>query len=293
MRALRIMVVVAVLSIVVAAHCSDFNGVSARALGMGGASVGVADDAFAWIENPAGLASLAAAPKEGAKWSWDVAAEGTFSTREFGGDKHDAWGVTVSACDPSQGLGFGVGGAQDKVDNDKTRLWGAGFGIKGRTDSTKDWAIGVSVRRQDKDVTTVSDITPEQTTTIVTKDKVTLYDLGLMYDVKIADALPAKIGLVCRNVGDKNDGRTFDAGISLKASDRLLVAADLSGLGQSNRDWMAGGEYRLNEWAFRAGDASGQLALGVGYQWNNWCIDYAHTQRNGSKVNLVTVSTHF
>jgi hypothetical protein len=293
MKTLKIMLVVAALAMVVSACHADFNfsGISARSLGMGGASVAVADDAFAWFQNPAGLASLAAAPKEGSKWSWDVAAESTFSTQDSDGSDHTAWGLSLSACDPAQGMGFGIGGGQDKFDNDKTQLWGAGFGIKGRDDSTKDWAIGANVHREDETVTNV--VQTAQTTVTRSIDTETVYDLGLMYNVKVAETLPVKIGFVIRNLSDKSDGRSYIGGVSFKASDRVLVAADLMGIGQRSRNWAVGGEYKVNEWAFRAGDASGALALGAGYQWNNWCLDYAHTQKDGSKTNLVTVSTHF
>jgi len=294
MKTLKIVLVLAALAMAVSGYCQGFNGVSARSLGMGGTGIAVADDAFAWIQNPAGLAALAAAPKEGSKWSWDVAAEGTFSTEEADGTGHDVWGISLSACDPAQGLGFGIGGGQDKPDGgEKSKLWGAGFGIKGRTESTQDWAAGAALRREDHTITSTTYPVGAAQTSVSRTETETVFDLGLMYNVKIAEALPIKLGFVVRNAGDKNDGRSFDGGVSFKASDRLLVAADLMGIGQSSRDWAIGGEYKVNEWAFRAGDASGQLALGAGYQWNNWCLDYAHTQKGGAKTNLVTVSTHF
>lgn len=294
MKTLKIVLVLAALAMAVSGYCQGFNGVSARSLGMGGTGIAVADDAFAWVQNPAGLAALAAAPKEGSKWSWDVAGDATFSTESSNGNSHDVLGISVSACDPAQGLGFGIGAGQDKWDDVKDKFWGAGFGIKGRSESTQDWAAGVSVLRADDTYTThTTDTAPLQTGYTTHTETDTTFDLGLMYNVKVAETLPIKIGFVVRNVGDKNDGRSFDGGVSFKASDRLLVAADLMGIGQNHRNWAIGGEYRANEWAFRAGDAGGALAVGAGYQWNNWCLDYAHSQKDGAKTNLVTVSTHF
>jgi hypothetical protein len=276
MKLVKIMLVVAALAMVGTAYCQTFGNVSARQLGMGGAAVAVADDAFAWIQNPAGLPALAAAPKEGAKWSWDVAAGATFSSENKAGDNKDLLDISLSACDPVQGMGFGVGAGQDKIAGDKDKLWGAGFGIKGRSDSTRDWALGANFQHESW-----------------TGSSQTTYDVGAMYNTEIAEKMPVKVGFVVRNVGDKFDGRMYVGGVSFKASQRLLVAADLGGVGQTHRDWALGGEYRLDEWALRAGDAGGALALGAGYKWNNWCLDYAHAQKDGAKTNLVTVSTHF
>lgn len=280
MKTVKLMVVVAALAITVSAFSADFGSLSARQLGMGGAAVAVADDAFAWSQNPAGLASANIPVKEGAKLGFAAAGSYAFGeTPAFstGSNDFDGWDLSLGAVDPAQGYGFGLGYAEMRPDAGRnSKTYGAGFGIRGRSEALQNASAGVAVRRVDDGI-----------------DKATVYDLGLMYTVKLADVAPVKLGLVVNNVGDKWDGRSYTAGVSVNATPNLMLAGDLTGIGQSNRSWRMGGEYKINEFALRAGDADGALALGAGYKINNWCIDAAHSQKNGEKLSLITVSTSF
>jgi hypothetical protein len=303
MKPVKIMTVVAALLIAASAYCESLGIIplSARQLGMGGAAIAVADDAFAWAQNPAGVASLANKPKEDGKWAWDAAASYAQSN-EISGDRLKAWDVSLSACDPADGMGFGAGWAQPKISDEKMNLYGAGFGMRVKAEGWNQLSWGVSVQRINWP--SGADLSDD-----------TIFNIGLMYDVPIPDRKPIKLGLVVNDVTDKLGdlvegediyssliGRTWSMGTSFEISPRLLFAADMRGFGNAGRTWSTGVEYKCDEWAFRAGDLDGGLTLGVGYKGSNWFIDYAHgttpkllslVTDTSVKVNAVTVGVNF
>jgi long-subunit fatty acid transport protein len=305
MKSVKIMLVVFALLITVSAFCEGVGIVpmSARQLGMGGAGIAVADDAFAWTQNPAGLASLATKPKEGAKWSWDVAGSYTQSSDLFADTKVKAWDIDFGACDPAEGMGFGAGWADAKIDPVKLDIFGAGFGMKVRSESCKGLAWGVNVQRAKLD----SDSANSENSFSGSK---TLFNAGLMYEVPIAENKAIKLGLVVNDVTNELDdavgnignignignvgnvsniatsfvGRTWSMGFALPVSDKLTLAVDNRGIGQVLHIWSAGLEWKSNGWAVRAGDWDGSLTVGAGYRGKNWYIDAAYGNSPTNKV---------
>jgi len=293
------MIVVVALLITVSAFSEGLGLIpmSARQLGMGGAAIAVADDAFAWTQNPAGLASLASKPKEGAKWTWDVAGSYTQSNNlsfdEDFSERIKAWDIDFAANDPEQGIGFGGGWADAKLDPVKIDLYGAGFGMKLRSEACKGLSWGVNVQRAKLDVDE-EDISGSKT----------IFNAGLMYEVPIAENKAIKLGLVCNDVTDElgdiaSDfgapdyisglvgsfvGRSFSFGLSLPVSDKLMLAVDNRGVGELARTWSAGLEWKDNGWAARVGDWDGSLTFGAGYKRDNWFIDAAYGNSPLNKV---------
>ena len=290
MKSVKIMLVAVALLITVSAFSEGLGIIpmSARQLGMGGAAIAVADDAFAWTQNPAGLARLADRAKEGDKWAWDVA--GSYAqSNSIDGEKLKMWDIDFAACDHAEGMGFGGGWADAKVDPVKADIYGAGFGMKLRSEAVKGLSWGVNVERAK-----VDDGSGDSAGK-------TLFNAGLLYHVPIAEGKAIKLGLVCNDVSnelgkigdglgtyggviDSFLGRSFSFGIALPVSDKIMLAVDNRGIGELARTWSAGLEWKDNGWAVRAGDWDGSLTLGAGYARNNWFIDAAY---GNSPVNKI------
>jgi len=294
MKSVKIMFVAVALLITVSAFSEGLGVIpmSARQLGMGGAGIAVADDAFAWTVNPAGLANLASKPKEGAKWSWDVAGSyGQSNSIDFGpvDEKVKYWDIDFGACDPAAGMGFGGGWAEGKIDPVKADIYGAGFGMKLRSEACKGLSWGVNVQRAKVDVDTGD---PDDDFS----GSKTLFNAGLMYEVPIAEGKAIKLGLVVNDVTDELGdavgggpvgsfiGRTWSMGVALPVSDKLTLAIDNRGVGETLHIWNAGLEWKSNGWAARVGDWDGSLTLGAGYKGTNWFVDAAYGNAPINKV---------
>jgi hypothetical protein len=291
MRFIKPMVVLAVLAIAASAYCLDLAGgiFSARQLGMGGAAVAVADDAYAWAQNPAGLPNLAPAAEEG-RWAINAAGAATFSSTYGPFDDFNIYDLSASALAPDGSWGVGAGwGHEDEEGWGVSTGYGLGVGTKVKSESYP-FNVGVSwfhVRMPEAVYVT------EAVAARLVDDTHNLFNVGLMYDVQIPDHTPIRLGLLVQDVGDQL-GRSWNFGVSFHAGPRLLIATDLDGLGSENRTWLAGAEYRLcDDWCARAGDFDGSLSLGAGYHHGNFYADYAHQQKNGEHVNVVTAGLTF
>lgn len=204
-----------------------------RAMGMGNTGVGVADDAAAWFQNPAGLGALRMkCEKEGQLWGVD--AEGSYAKL----NGQSAGGFNVSAWQPTHlvGVGFGYGDI-DEVG----RAIGVGFGMNyGQT----PFSYGLNYVR----LAPAAGALPARNT----------INLGLMYRFEQPDNDPLRLGLRVRDLGDSGDnGMLFDLGVAWPVTSELLFAADVLDIGDKvDTEVNAGAEYWFGpkrNWTARVG----------------------------------------
>lgn len=236
-------------------------GMGARALGMGGAHIAVAEDASVIYYNPAGLARI-----EGINIvSLYTNQYGAVGYLTLGAAAHNFGGgllrLNASGIDETDEFGtelgtFGTG--------ETTAIVGYG------RDIVPGLSLGGSFKYYGQDL-------PENKGTGFTAD------VGLLYAVPEMDV---KIGAVGRNLFGKikyDSGtedafnRSFGLGVSFKPLDNLLIAGDA--LLGSGLDARIGAEYLYRGFAIRAGGAFGEqptLTMGAGFEVANFNIDYAY-----------------
>ena len=236
--------------------------VTARATGMGGAGIGVADDAAAWFQNPAGLAALHVPVQEGKIWGTD--AVGTLASLDVGPSTRDAWGVNVSGWQPAEGIGLGGGFSHT---NDVGDVIGAGFGT-----AVKRMPLtgGISLVHMNP----------------ATGDSSTLVNLGGMWRFEQPERGPIRLGVTVEDIFDDiGNGATLNAGVAWPVTNELLFAADATDLTGRMADgpfFNAGAELKpvsVAGLALRAGvtDTGDKHAFtaGAGYVVRNWRFDAA------------------
>jgi len=229
-----------------------------RAAAMGGAGIGVADDAAAWYQNPAGLAALNVPCPDGAEY----ATQAVFSYSNT--DDADSYEISVSGWNPGQRFGYGAGYV-----NAGGIFHGSGVGF-GAGFKNMPLSVGFNVvnDRPDGDATVLN--------------------AGVMYRIAQGEGKePIRFGLAIDDLTDRSGvGPTYHVGIGWKPVNNLLIAVDATDL---TDEWdegvgISGGvEYCFNDsarkWFGRAGmmDSGDDhlLTLGVGYQAKGWHVDFA------------------
>lgn len=270
--------IVAVLVCVVLASGVWAQGAAAlspRAAGMGGVGIGVADDAAAWFQNPAGLAALNLKSINESEYANDALVA-------FGQNGDDnAWELTWSGWKPADSIGFGAG--YFNLDNEGS-IFGAGFGAGFKT---VPLSFGVSLMGLNPDDDDY-EMTPGQFGGFGGGDDQTILNLGAMYRFSQGEGKsPIRVGLTVMDITDQlnNDGAIWSAGIGWKPIEDLLVAVDVNDFTTQVGDCTISGgvEYAFGpqkEWRGRAGliaagDDDHELTLGLGYVSNRWRADFA------------------
>ena len=238
---------------------------TARSLGMGGASIAIADDAAAWLQNPAGLACLNVPAKEGNRWGsdamatylrFDPTAQGTVPAPEW-----EASAGTWSAWQPEKTWGIGAGVAY--VPNEGTS-YGAGIG---NNLGQGAWSWGVNF------LTSLPQVGASETLT----------NLGLLYR-----APRFRLGVVGEDVlGRTQDGPLWNAGFAAPLSRTISLAVDVVDVTGKTLDGarFSGGI----EWSFlscrnlvlrgglidtsQASSSDHELTVGAGYKFNRCRVD--------------------
>jgi len=267
------------------------SGAGNRALGMGGAFVGVADDASAMIWNAGGLAQLqrlevqathAAYGDLGSRedyvaavipdWRWGAAG---LSVRYYGidgiesrDDGNALLGGNLSDTEMEIGLGFGrpvsrsmsLGGSVKLQRQSLAGFSGSGLGadlgILGRMPSHARWAERVS------------------------------------WGLSVRNIIQPKIRLDQESVADPSVVR---AGIALDPPSILgrpaLVAVDLEKSQGMAVKAHAGLEFRVHPLLrMRAGFSAGRMTAGMGVAWHDFAMDYAFTNGELTDVHRIGIS---
>ena len=268
-------VVLSCLVVTAAFASSSLTVTTARSLGMGDTVTAVADDAAAWWQNPAGLASLNVPVAEGKQWGTDVMGtwgrldyESGYYASQSSDSSTDGWALDVSSWQPAKGMGVGAG----YTDMEYGKTFGAGFGMAIKN---MPLSVGVSVERDDPDY----------------GDGNTYFNLGFLYKFAQPEKAPIKVGLVVEDITDEsNMGPFFNLGLLWPATPKLNIAVDVddvTGEYDEGPFFSAGAEYTFgknNEWVGRAGVADDgndtNLTLGVGYKAKDFRVDvgYADVQ---------------
>lgn len=236
-----------------------------RAMGMGNAVIGVADDAGAWSQNPAGLGALHVATKGDGSWGNDI----VVGFGEIGPGNHNDVAINWSGWNPTSTVGFGAG----YNGMSRTETLGAGFGM-GYKKTMFSWGIDV-VRLKNH---CHSD---------------TAFDLGTMYRFVRPGKASTRLGLKISDVTDSTyAGRQFSLGVSWAASEDLMLAVDVADISRQFADGPfinAGAEYRLGkskQWSARGGvfdSGDGHaLTLGVGVVLPKVRLDLAYMNTDSS-----------
>jgi hypothetical protein len=236
-----------------------------RAMGMGNAVIGVADDGGAWAQNPAGLAALHVRTQGGKDWGNDM----ILGLGKAQGSDGTGLGLNWSGWNPSRSMGAGAG----YNDMGGTKVFGAAFGMA-KSGSMFSW--GVDVMRLEKNY----------------RDD-TVFDVGAMYRVERAGKASTRLGMKIYDIADAtDDGPQLGLGVSWAATEDMLVAVDVVDVtSQTNSGpFLNGGvECKVGnekDWRVRGGlfdDGHGHdLTLGVGVVLAKVRLDLAFMDTDNS-----------
>lgn len=244
---------------------------TARAVGMGGAGIAVADDAAAWFQNPAGLAALNVPCPEGAEYGSDA----MFSIGSVEDD--ESWSLTWSGWKPADSFGAGAGYFDPAFGG---HAFGVGFGA-GFKNMPLSFGLNVTSVQTDHPVYNPY---PDQ---IMDGGDYTTLNAGAMYRFG-SDASPFKVGVVANDLTNElYDTAIFNAGASWMPVSRLLVAVDvLDVTDETEGDMLVNGGV---EYGFSAGEGrtifgragladNGEdhdVTVGIGYAKGPWHLDFA------------------
>jgi hypothetical protein len=234
-------------------------GMGPRQLSMGGVGIGVADDAYAWVQNPAGLAALNVPAAEGKSWGHDAQIYNLFPQDS----DYNMLGASWSGWKPEDNFGVGAG-----VMRFPEFFNIAGIGV-GTTFRKTRLAVGANV--VDYNIEMIG----QQTN---------IFNVGAMYTWK-----DIRIGGLVDNATQADyfglvGNRVYGAGLSWQVSPKLLLAADgldLTDVFDMGRFFNFGGELKWSPaLTFRAGmlddGIDNNLTLGAGFNHGAWRIDAAY-----------------
>lgn len=241
-----------------------------RSVAMGSTGVGVADDAAAWFQNPAGLGALNIKCTPNQRLAVDMMAGAIRMSEENGG------GITASGWNPATHVGVGAGYGDI---NDTGRDYGVGVGA-----SYKDspFSYGLSYDRVHPFGDGWFDI----------------LNVGFMYRFEQPGKDPLRVGLLLRDVtNDTDNGPFVDLGIAWPVTNGLLFAADFRDLTtQIDFEVNGGLEYKFGAnhgWVARAGLhdtlTDTNLCAGLGFRFNpDWRIDTAWEDNSSENTWLIS-----
>ncbi|MBF0542955.1 MAG: hypothetical protein HQM08_00905 [Candidatus Riflebacteria bacterium] len=295
-------------------------GVGARALGMGSAFVGVADDSTASFWNPAGLAQLE--KDEASFMHADLTLDRKYNFFNYTRVLRDHNGAKTGVVAFSH-MRFGIDGIPEtrlaEIDQNgnpvsdlpATRIdplthkpmYVPGenvyifsyfddvemntFGSYARKLANKLYG-GVNLKRLSQNLFTNSANTWG-------------LDLGLLYDV----SKKSKIGLSVRDIGenlkwDTTSGQsdkvplTTTLGASYRPNKKLTLAADLNKVEDLNLKLCGGAEYWFGDMtALRMGSNGGDLTLGASFKVQTWRFDYSYVDETLGAAHRISAMVQF
>ena len=282
-------------------------GVGARALGMGGAFIGVADDATTTYWNPAGLARLESRQLSTMHADLTLDRSYNFINMVNPGSRY-SWGLSwiragvdsiekFVIIDPNTVGPTGVVGDTDgngKLDFNEVQS--AGYF------EDKEDCLMASVARQVKEGFDVGLSIKYLKHELDTNSGDGFgFDLGALYDV--SDRF--RMGLVAKDLGaelewDTASGQTDDVpsklalGCSYKLWDGALLALDISKVEDMDTEVFVGGEALFREkFAIRAGMSDEDFTAGAGIMFSGWEIDYAFQEQELGDIHRVSALFKF
>jgi len=250
---------------------------TARSIGMGGAVIGVADDAAAWYQNPAGL-GLMKSTNSMIPLASDLM--GTWLSNDLGSDTADGLALTWSGALTGRGMGIGAGFSDvDYVG----KTYGAGFGMALKS-GWLSW--GAKVVRFDPD-SSMSGAAAFPSSS----SKETVFGVGAMAQFPQLHSDPIRVGVVVEDVFDATDnGPYVNVGAYWPVLKSLGIALDLQDVTDQSDEGPfvnAGVEYKiglLGNWTVRAGmmdnGSKRDFTAGLGFSLLKWRVDAAYSAAN-------------
>jgi len=248
-----------------------------RQIGMGGAAVGVADDAGAWYQNPAGLAGLNLTAPEDKNWAHDAVLINGFTPADV---DYNAISGSWSGWKPADQFGIGAGLGR----------WAEYVNFGG---------IGVGTQFRHTKLLVGANFTHYNVEFLPIGIGTTTYNVGLMYPFTDTFKLGARVDDVSMADSSK---RVYDAGLGWRIGSRLLIAADaldVSGVEEDGPFFNVGAELKAgNSLALRAGmwddGTDNNLTAGLGFHINkSWRIDGAYADMGDSSYWVVGAGLSF
>ncbi|MDP7422059.1 MAG: PorV/PorQ family protein [bacterium] len=258
-------------------------GAGARALGMGGAFIGVADDATTTYWNPAGIARLESRQLSTMHADLTLDRSYNFINMVNPGSCY-SWGISWIRAGVDSIQGYDALGNPTTVFEDKEDCFMAS--VSKRLKNGVD--LGLSIKYLSHELFTNS------------ADGFG-FDLGLLYDV--SDRF--RVGLVGKELGaelewDTASGQTDDVpsklalGCSYKLWDGALLALDISKVEDMDTEVFVGGEALFREkFAIRAGMSDEDFTAGAGIMFSGWEIDYAFQEQELGDIHRVSALFKF
>ena len=270
--------------------------ISAETLGRGATGIGIHNDVSDWLNNPALLPTsdlggpapwpgVGAGPGAGGNL-WGIQGSGLFSSTDGAGDAIHNWGLNIGTRPQSANWGLGLGYDHFSSAYGSGNLYGLGAGW--RPSSLDGFSFGASMKHWS--------ITSGIGSTF--SDSLTTCDLGMTYSpptLRDSKGNPLFLGgIVLQDAFNQGQdwgyNRRVNLGASIQLAPNFRAATDEYGVGSRDRSWSKGLEYQRNSWTLRAGDWDGQGTFGLGYGAPSqpWRFDFAHTQKDGEKINMLT-----
>ena len=258
-------------------------GISPRVTAMGGAGIGVCNDAAAVYQNPAGLAALGVPVPDGASYG----SQGLFGYANT--DDHEGYIMSLSGWKPSGGFGYGAAYANAEggllnLGPTGSHVFAAGLGgVIGNS----PLSVGVNIL------------------SVGGKGSGEYVTAGMLYRIsQSGDRAPVRLGVTAFDIfDDTGSGPSWNVGVGWEAVKNLLVAVDASDLTDEigNGVLVSGGvEYGLSDAAGRQYFLRGGLmdtgtdnvfTAGLGYKSKDWHVDFSYVDTSPNSTWTVGLST--
>ncbi|NLM16877.1 MAG: PorV/PorQ family protein [Candidatus Riflebacteria bacterium] len=302
----------------VSAHAADSAGqagaylkmgVGARALGMGGAFTAVADDSTAAFWNPAGLARMQ--KSQASFMHASLTEDRDFNFFNYAHALTDKNGNSKGVLAFSY-IHMGVDGIPETRESTNSPGMPA---TKADGTYTAGETVYIFSYFEDKETNTFASYARELAEGFYAgvnvkylkhelfKNKADTFglDLGLLYEYSDKITFGASLRDINETLewntasGAKDDvPLTATFGIAYKATDKLLVAADINKLEREDAKLFLGAEYAIQDnVSLRVGSRDGDLTLGASFGLDTWRFDYSYGDETLGDAHRISASKTF
>lgn len=255
---MRTMILLVVLVSVGALLAAPAMAQTARNSAMGEIGVGLADDASAFVSNPAGLPTVTTFGQSISPWPSRVSAVASVDA------EWDRFGAWYTARNVDETTGWGAGYWRYDFDGLEIDTLGGGFGM---AIGDSGFSAGINLINENQDVAMTA-----------TQDGAdldsTFFDVGVMYQREDALANRWRVGAVARDLSDESGvGPWYDVGASVTLPTGLIVGLDVLDVTEEiDAVVNLGAEFPIpmTDFLVRVGAIDGDPTAGFGYRRDNW-----------------------
>ncbi len=291
-------------------------GVGARAIGMGSAFTAVANDSTAAFWNPAGLAQLKKPEASFMHAKLTMDREYNFFnyvhplTDRDGNDNgvlalsHITFGVDgipETRMANARTDGAALTGDEPATNPDGSYTPGRNVYIFGYFDDTEKNTFATYAKRLSDNFFGGINVKYLKQDLFTNSANTWGFDLGFLYEANEK----TNIGLSIRDIGESLDWDTASGnsdnipltttiGISYKAKEDLILAADINKVEDMDAKLFAGAEWWMQEYAaLRLGTHDGDLTLGASFKLDTWRFDYSYADETLGDAHRISASKQF